>query len=150
MYTRNMPLLGYLRRHKYAVVMAVLALWALVRSLHSLKDRVDTSRVDGLHVEDRPRYLYHSAFRENHDTEYENRLRNALRYIESQQLSLYTDNSAPNTLWQILLRPGPIAEQRGDDSFRFEEENSEWTYKVSFAGATLAWIRPPWQYWHSR
>lgn len=135
MLRRHKPLLGYPGRHKYVVAMAILALWMLARALHSLKERLDTSRVDGLHVEDRPRYLYHSAFRENQDTEYENRLRNALRYIESQQLSLYTDKGAPNTLWQILLGPGPIADRRGDDSFRFEEENPEWTYKVSFAGA---------------
>lgn len=142
MFRRYRPLLGYPGRHKSVVVLAVLVLLVLVRSLPSLKDRLD-GRVEGPHVEDRPRYLYHSAFRKDPDIAYESRLRDALRDIEKQS-ALHDNSGAPNTLWQILLGQGPVAEQRGDDSLRFEEENSEWSYKVSITGATLTWVRSPW------
>lgn len=143
MFRRYGPFLGCPGRHKSVVVLAVLVLLVLVRSLPSLKDRLD-GRVDGLHVEDRPRYLYHSTFRKDPDIAYESRLRDALRDIETQQLALHDDSGAPNTLWQILLGQGPVAEQRGDDSLRFEEENSEWRYKVSITGMISAWVRSPW------
>lgn len=144
MFRRHGPLLGCPGRHKYVVVLAVLALLVLVRSLPSLKSRLD-SHADGTPVGDRPRYLYHSAFRDNPDTEYERQLRDALRDIESQQLALHGDVVASNTIWQILLGQEPGTEQRGEDSLRFEEKNSEWKYKVRMTGASPAWVRSPWR-----
>lgn len=144
MFRRYGLLLGYPRRHKYVVLLVVLVLLVLVRSLPLLKDRLEFSRLNALHMEDRPRYLYHSTFREDPDIAYETRLRDALRDIEKQQLALLDNSGAPDTLWQILLGHGPAVEQRGDDSLRFEEKNSEWKYKVSTAGVTPAWVRSPW------
>lgn len=122
------PLLSSPGRLKYILAFVVVFL-VLARCLPSLRSRLDIHK-NGSHVGDRPRYLYHSKFRDNPDVEYERQLSNALRDIEEQELALHDHAGSPDTLWQILLVQAAGSEQRGDDSFDFEEENSDWQYKV--------------------
>lgn len=129
MLRRYLPVRGWLGRRRSVVLIALLALFLLVRSLPALKSELD-GRVGLARPEDRPRYLYHSAFRKNPDRMYEEQLSNALQEIERQQLSLNGDEDKTHTLWQIMLGLDPSAEIRGDDSLTFEKKNSEWKYKV--------------------
>lgn len=112
-------------RQKYLVVAALLLVLVLIKSLPSLHSHADHS-----HVENRPRYLYRSTFRENPDTAYEQQLSEALRDIERQQITLHGQGGPSDTLWQIILGKEPSAEHRGPDSLQFEEKNPEWKYKV--------------------
>lgn len=113
-------------RRRYAMLIALLALFLLLRSLPALKSDLNSIALS----EDRPRYLYHSAFRRNPDRGYEEQLSNALQEIERQQLSLNSHEDKTHTLWQIMLGLDPSAEVRGDDSLKFEKKNSEWKYSV--------------------
>lgn len=124
MLSRRLPSLGP-ARFRYAVI-AIVVLFLLAHGLPSLKGSIDT-RVSDSHVEeDRPRYLYHSTFRDNPDLEYERHVAQAMRHVEEEQLALDGEETT-NTLWQILLDPSA---QRGEDSLMFEENNSEWKYAV--------------------
>lgn len=129
MLSRYLPVRGWFGRRRSVVLIALLALFVLVRSLPALKSNLD-SRASVMLSEDRPRYLYHSAFRQNPDLIYEEQLSNALQETERQQLSLNSHEDKTHTLWQIMLGQDPSAEIRGDDSLKFEKKNSEWTYSV--------------------
>jgi hypothetical protein len=88
------------------------------------------SRVSVALPENRPRYLYHSAYRRNPDRIYEEKLSNALQEIERQQLALNNHEGKAHTLWQIMLGQDSSADMRSDDSLKFEQKNSEWKYSV--------------------
>jgi DNA-binding transcriptional regulator PaaX len=81
-------------------------------------------------VEKESRYLHHSEFRTNPDLEYERRVSDALRDIENQQRELHGSDQSWDIIWQMLLKDAPNPENRGQDSLRMEEQNSEWSYKV--------------------
>ena len=127
MMRRHLSVRGWLGRRPSVVLIALLALFALIRSLPVLKDNLD-GRVGVVLSEDRPRYLYQSSFRKNPDWIYEERLSNALQEIERQQLALNSHEDKTHTLWQIML--GHSAAIRGEDSLEFEKKNSEWEYSV--------------------
>ncbi|KAJ5167509.1 uncharacterized protein N7482_006290 [Penicillium canariense] len=129
MLRRYLPVRRWPGRYRSVVLVAVLALFVLLRSLPSLKSELD-SRAGAANTEDRPHYLYHSAFRENPDLFYEEQLSIALQDLEHQQLSLNGHEDTADTLWQIMLGQDPSAEKRGDDSLDFEEKNSEWKYSL--------------------
>lgn len=94
-------------------------------------------------VEDVPRFLYHSSFREDPDLAYEGELSAALQAVEqsvSSAPSYSRRDTGEKTIWQILL--GNKANlQRGDDSIRLERANPDWAYTVS----TIPQIDPPTQ-----
>ncbi|KAJ5359680.1 uncharacterized protein N7496_012093 [Penicillium cataractarum] len=129
MLRRYVPVRGCAGRRRYVVLIALLALFLLVRSLPALKSDLN-SRAGIALSEDRPRYLYHSAFRRNPDRGYEEQLSNALQGIERQQLSLNSHEDKTHTLWQIMLGLDPSAEIRSEDSLKFEKKNSEWKYSL--------------------
>ncbi|KAJ5882964.1 uncharacterized protein N7473_009850 [Penicillium subrubescens] len=146
MLRRYMPVRGWSSRRRVVVLIALLALFLLVRSLPALKSDLN-SRGDVALSEDRPRYFYHSTFRRNPDRIYEEKLRNALQEIERQQLALNSHEDKAHTLWQIMLGQNPSAEMRSDDSLKFEKKNSEWKYSLvttewadEFVSITLASI----------
>ncbi|KAJ5901508.1 hypothetical protein N7495_002036 [Penicillium taxi] len=116
----RLPFVG--SRHKYVVLVVVLLI-CLGRGLLSLKSTDNDT-------EDRPRFLYHSRFRTNPDTDYELRLSNALRDLEHRERSLNGLGGHTDTLWQILLGKTPTPEQRGEDSLNLEAANAEWKYKI--------------------
>ncbi|KAJ6121163.1 hypothetical protein N7523_005443 [Penicillium sp. IBT 18751x] len=112
-------------RVKYVAVIAILVLFLLVQGLPSLN--IVETRVRDFHVgEDKPRYLYHSTFRDDPDLEYERNVSQAMRDLEKKQLALDSEDTT-KTLWQILLDPSV---QRGEDSLLFEEKNPEWKYAL--------------------
>lgn len=124
MLSRHLPSLRP-GRIKYVAVIALVALFLLAQGLPSLNSV--ESRVRDSHVgEDRPRFLYHSTFRDDPDLEYERNVSQAMHDLEEMQLALDSADTT-NTLWQILLDPSV---QRGEDSLRFEEKNPEWKYAV--------------------
>jgi len=118
------------RRKPLLVVTLLLLILLLVRSLPELRQSLHFHAHS--HVDDRPRFLYRSTFRENPDSIYEQKLSEALRDIERQQVTLHGPSGpAEEIIWQIILGKEPGAEQRGADSLQFEEKNPEWKYKVS-------------------
>ncbi|KAJ5682973.1 hypothetical protein N7462_006138 [Penicillium macrosclerotiorum] len=145
MLRRCLSVLGSPSRHRYVILVALVILCLWVRTLPTLKSSLD-SRLAASHVEDRPRYLHHSTFRETPDTHYEEQLAHALCDIENQQLTLDVHEETVRRLWQILLGQDPSV-GRGQDSLRFEESNSEWKYSLvtsewaeEFVTVTLASI----------
>lgn len=138
MLRRRLPSLGP-GRFKYIAVIVVLALFLLAQGLPSLKSSFDAHVGDLGAGDDRPRYLYHSTFRDDPDLEYEHHVSRAMREIEEAQLALDGEDTT-NTLWQILLDP---AERRGDDSLQFEEKNSEWKYFVRISLPVHALLGAP-------
>lgn len=137
-----MPVRGWSSRRRFVVLIALLALFLLVRSLPTLKSDLNSRGRVAL-SEDRPRYLYHSAYRRNPDRIYEEKLSNALQEIERQQLALNSHEDKAHTLWQIMLGQDPSAEMRSDDSLKFEMKNSEWKYLVRSPKPNLcAWRNP--------
>lgn len=129
MMRRHLSVRRWLGRRHSVVLIALLALFALIRSLPALKNNLD-SRVGAVLSEDRPRYLYQSSFRKNPDWIYEEQLSNALQVIERQQLALNSDEDKTHTLWQIMLGQDSSAAIRGEDSLEFEKKNFEWKYSV--------------------
>lgn len=105
-----------------ALVVLVI-LFLLLRSSPSPTDGIDSQT----HVEDRPRYLYHSPFRTNPDLEYERQLSDALIAIEREVSASHGNEDTADTLWQIMLKD---RDARTQDSLQFEEKNSEWRYSV--------------------
>ncbi|KAL5342731.1 hypothetical protein BJX70DRAFT_269455 [Aspergillus crustosus] len=84
-------------------------------------------------VQDAPRYLHHSSFRQNPDREYERRVSEALEKIEQDVLRENGGRKrAEDRIWQIRLgsHPESAGEERGSDSLKFEERNSDWEYTL--------------------
>ena len=114
------------RRKSLVVVVALSLLILLLILRQSLHNHHAHS-----HVDDRPRFLYRSTFRENPDTIYEQKLSEALSDLENQHTTLHRPSGpAEEIIWQIILGKEPSAEQRGADSLQFEEKNPDWKYKV--------------------
>ncbi|KAJ5605849.1 CAZyme family GT32 [Penicillium lagena] len=120
----SMPLLWFPRRFQFATLLAIQVVFMLIHCLPELNSMLHADRD---YPADRPRYWHHSSFRANPDSDYELSLTNAFRDLETQELARDPAGGAPNTIWQILLAH---PEHRGDDSFKLEERNEEWAYKL--------------------
>ncbi|PWY95302.1 hypothetical protein BO94DRAFT_553220 [Aspergillus sclerotioniger CBS 115572] len=66
-------------------------------------------------IEDKPRFVYQSPFRQNPDFEYGRRISDALPH---------------DVIWQIMLGEKVSHHGRGKDSIKFEEDNIEWRYNL--------------------
>ncbi|KAL4914306.1 hypothetical protein BDW62DRAFT_145087 [Aspergillus aurantiobrunneus] len=81
-------------------------------------------------VEDVPRFLHRSPFRDSPDEEYERSVSEALLKIERDVLNEHGgDRSAEDRIWQIRLGIHHD-EERGPDSVKFTEMNHEWPYSL--------------------
>jgi hypothetical protein len=79
-------------------------------------------------VEDTPRFIYRSPFRNNPDVRYEKQLSDALENIEKAVLARSQEsNISEDKIWQIAKNQ----KHRGDDSIVFQGKNKEWEYNVS-------------------
>ncbi|KAL5046537.1 hypothetical protein BDW71DRAFT_64401 [Aspergillus fruticulosus] len=85
-------------------------------------------------VNDVPRYLHRSPYREKPDVEFERRVREALKGIEVDNLATAgngEDRLAEERIWQIRLGGnGDDNDERGKDSLAFTERNGEWEYTL--------------------
>ncbi|RJE23343.1 hypothetical protein PHISCL_04329 [Aspergillus sclerotialis] len=72
-------------------------------------------------IEEKPKFLYRSPFRENPDREYESIIDRSLRNIEEKALAENNGNiKAKETIWQIMLDTNTKSIDRGPDSIAFE------------------------------
>lgn len=86
-------------------------------------------------VNELPRYLHRSTYREKPDIEFEQRVREALKGIEEDApavAGIGDDRLAEQRIWQIRLG-GDSNDEHGEDSLAFTERNSEWEYTVSMS-----------------
>ena len=93
----------------------------------------DAKRTPHHDVADKPRFLYHSRFRDHPDYDYEAAIDMALRAVEERAMSEIKGTiEAKERIWQIRLDEEGSGEdvERGDDSSDFEFINDEWEYKV--------------------
>lgn len=119
------PRKGLIPRRRISWLVFAVLLFVLWRSLPTEADRKRTPFSD---VADKPRFLYHSRFRENPNREYEARVDDALRRIEERVLRAEKGVvEARRRLWQIMLAENA---QQEDDSLNFEAENEDWEYQV--------------------
>ncbi|KAI9833357.1 MAG: hypothetical protein M1819_003752 [Sarea resinae] len=72
-----------------------------------------------------PHFLHHSQFRQDPNLDYEAKLEDALRSIESNAPAAATDGIVKQ-LWQIQR----TEDARGPDSIAFEEQNKDWAYTL--------------------
>ncbi|KAA8651407.1 hypothetical protein EYZ11_009219 [Aspergillus tanneri] len=92
-------------------------------------------------VQDTPRFLYHSPFRDDPDLEYEERVSEALYDIEHIALQESGgDNVAQERIWQVMLGEHAAHQVRGKDSIAFEERNDEWKYSLVTTAKAIAFI----------
>ncbi|KZN91205.1 Initiation-specific alpha-1,6-mannosyltransferase [Penicillium chrysogenum] len=78
-------------------------------------------------VEDTPRFIYRSPFRNNPDVRYEKQLSDALENIEKAVLARSQEsNISEDKIWQIAKNQ----KHRGDDSIVFQGKNKEWEYNL--------------------
>lgn len=120
----------YRRRYRHLRktlwLLVIVFLFVVSICFKALKTDRPTPKYD---VWEKPRFLYHSRFRENPDHEYEATVDSVLRKIEERVMSDGNgDREADKTVWQIMLVDGPI--ERSQDSIRFESENYNWNYQV--------------------
>lgn len=84
-------------------------------------------------VADKPRFLFHSRFRDHPDYEYEATIDNLLRNIEDEAAS---DSGAildaKDTVWQIRLDDDATPLARDPSSIKFERANDDWEYQARF------------------
>lgn len=108
----------------------LLFLWTRLPNPH----KSNTKHTPLHEVADKPRFLYHSHFRDHADYEYEATIDNLLRNIEDAALS-HTDGNvdATDTIWQIHLGDEGKPIVRGKDSLKFERKNDDWEYKAGSA-----------------
>ncbi|RDW64492.1 uncharacterized protein DSM5745_09903 [Aspergillus mulundensis] len=84
-------------------------------------------------VQDVPRYLHHSPYRDAPDHDFERRVSEALSEIEENVLSGNGDRVAEERIWQIRLGDtgaGDGQPERGADSLAFTASNGEWAYTL--------------------
>ncbi|KAL4997437.1 hypothetical protein BDV10DRAFT_169636 [Aspergillus recurvatus] len=85
-------------------------------------------------VDEVPRYLHRSPYRERPDVEFERRVREALKAIEEDASATAGNGGDPRAeerIWQIRLGDdGDDNDERGIDSLAFTESNGEWEYTL--------------------
>ncbi|KAL4813519.1 hypothetical protein BDW67DRAFT_177818 [Aspergillus spinulosporus] len=121
----------------------LLVLLFLLFSLHALPPAFSQRRnrrvvggkwLPDYDVDEIPRYLHRSPYREKPDIEFERMVREALKGIEDDTLAtagIGDERLAEQRIWQIRLGPiGDGEDKRGEDSFAFTERNGEWEYTL--------------------
>lgn len=124
-----------------ACITFIIFIWFLFYHLPDPPSTQNNTRADRPppehQVEDKPRFLYRSPFRNNPDLEYENRLSNSLAEIEEAVLASGESNISEDRIWQIAKNE----KHRGDDSIVFEGKHKEWKYTVStLIGSYIIWL----------
>ncbi|KAL4863904.1 hypothetical protein BDV12DRAFT_176904 [Aspergillus spectabilis] len=123
-----------LSRRRLSLVILVLVLYIFLHYLpvSSKNSRIVSGKwLPDYDVEDVPRYLHHSSFREKPDRDFERRVSEALQQIERDVLSENGGSRrADDRIWQIRLGNHPEGEGKGSDSLKFEEKNADWQYTL--------------------
>lgn len=87
-------------------------------------------------INTKPHFLYTSPFRKDPDLEFETKLEDALKEIESDALSRNgrgEDDDNLGRLWQVMLQKNSDQIIRRPESEQFEQRNPEWPYTVRFS-----------------
>lgn len=124
-----------------ACITFIIFIWFLFYHLPDPPSTQNNTRADRPppehQVEDTPRFLYRSPFRNNPDVEYEKQLSEALEEIEEAVLASQESNISEDRIWQIAKNE----KHRGDDSIVFEGKHKEWKYTVStLIGSYITWL----------
>jgi hypothetical protein len=128
-----------LARRRLSFLIVLLFLLFLLHALPPVFSQRRNRRVVGgkwlpnYDVDELPRYLHRSPYREKPDIEFERRVREALEGIEKDALAaagIGDGRLAEQRIWQIRLG-GDGDDERGKDSLAFTEMNGEWEYAVS-------------------
>lgn len=114
---------SYLNRRK-GVLFLLIALGFLLFQL------LPSSNLARSTAEVKPEFLWHSSYRDNPDKEYEDRIRDALKFIELVSVE-HGDNKAIHKIWQVMLGTGDNTDDRGQDSHDLRDRNDDWDHEVS-------------------
>ncbi|KAL6237851.1 hypothetical protein BDW75DRAFT_56511 [Aspergillus navahoensis] len=127
-------------RRRLSFLLALLFLFFLLHTLPPVFPKNHNRHVVGgkwlpdYDVNEVPRYLHRSPYRERPDVEFERKVREALKDIEEDVLATTKPGDAPRAeerIWQIRLEgSGDDNEERGKDSLAFTETNGEWEYTL--------------------
>ncbi|KAL4900446.1 hypothetical protein BDW74DRAFT_95570 [Aspergillus multicolor] len=125
-------------RRRLPLLIAAFFLFFLFRSLLPAFSTNQHHRVVGgkwlpdYAVQDVPRYLHHSPYRDAPDYEFERKVSEALKTIEEGVLSGNGgEKKAEERIWQIRLGDNGAGQpERGTDSLAFTERNGEWAYTL--------------------
>ncbi|CAL5867045.1 uncharacterized protein PFLUO_LOCUS1257 [Penicillium psychrofluorescens] len=113
---------SYLNRRK-GVLFLLIALGFLLFQL------LPSSNLARSTAEVKPEFLWHSSYRDNPDKEYEDRIRDALKFIELVSVE-HGDNKAIHKIWQVMLGTGDNTDDRGQDSHDLRDRNDDWDHEV--------------------
>jgi hypothetical protein len=113
-------------------VIFIIFIWFLFYHLPAPPSTQNNTRADRPppehQVEDTPRFIYRSPFRNNPDVQYEKQLSDALEKIEKAVLARSQEsNISEDKIWQTAKNQ----KHRSDDSIVFQGKNKEWEYNVS-------------------
>jgi hypothetical protein len=113
-------------------IIFIISIWFLFYHLPAPPSTQNNTRADRPppehQVEDTPRFIYRSPFRNNPDVQYEKQLSDALEKIEKAVLARSQEsNISEDKIWQIAKNQ----KHRSDDSIVFQGKNKEWEYNVS-------------------
>lgn len=129
----------YRNCRRITAILVVAAIYLFLKHLPGTpktENKVNSGRPTPYHdVDSRPHFLYHSAFREDPDIEYESRLEEALHRLEHREDDGLGEQS--NHIWQVMLRKSSRIINRSEDSKLFQERNSEWSHTVSVGFPTI-------------
>ncbi|KAL4772466.1 hypothetical protein BDW60DRAFT_222400 [Aspergillus nidulans var. acristatus] len=127
-----------LARRRLSFLIVLLFLLFLLHALPPVFSQRRNRRVVGgkwlpdYNVDELPRYLHRSPYREKPDIGFERRVREALEGIEKDALAaagIGDGRLAEQRIWQIRLG-GDGDDERGKDSLAFTEMNGEWEYAL--------------------
>ncbi|KAI9371066.1 hypothetical protein BJX61DRAFT_48852 [Aspergillus egyptiacus] len=121
-------------RRRWSVIVLIVLLYLVLHHLPSSSKNgriVKGKWLPDYSVDDIPRYLHHSSYRDHPDSEYERAVSSALQKLEQEVLAHNGGRyAAENRIWQIRLGSDTESVQRGSDSLKFEEANKEWEYTL--------------------
>jgi hypothetical protein len=119
----------FIVRRRLSILILVVLFIFVLHCLPSHNKRVVGGKwLPDYDVEERPRYLHRSSYRQSPDYAFERRVSGALEQIERNAIAENGDLRADDRIWQIRL--GTPNTERGSDSLQFEEKNKEWQYTV--------------------
>ncbi|KAJ5230034.1 hypothetical protein N7489_010742 [Penicillium chrysogenum] len=121
----------FLSTRRGSCVIFIAFIWFLFYHLPAPPSTQNNTRADRPppehQVEDTPRFIYRSPFRNNPDVRYEKQLSDALENIEKAVLARSQEsNISKDKIWQIAKNQ----KHRGDDSIVFQGKNKEWEYNL--------------------
>ncbi|KAL4971728.1 hypothetical protein BDW66DRAFT_164769 [Aspergillus desertorum] len=134
------PFPPLLARRRLLVLLVLLFLLFLLHTLPPIFPRncnrrvVDGKWLPDYDVDEIPRYLHRSPYREKPDVEFERKVREALEAIEEDVLAPAGNGDnrlAEERIWQIRLGGNSDGnDERGRDSLAFTARNGEWQYTL--------------------